>query len=76
MRIEKIFYAREIEVKGKMEEKTEWRGQSESHRGGKEKRNGRLVGAAETSRELSEWPRLQRKNFNMLSLLKWKGATK
>ena len=33
-------------------------------------RRERLVGAAETSKELAEWPRLQRKNLNILSLLK------
>ena len=37
-----------------------------------EKRNGRLVGAAETSTELAEWRRLQRKNLNILGLLKTK----
>ena len=39
---------------------------------GEEKRNGRLVGAAETSKELAEWPRLQRKNLSILGLLKRK----
>ena len=38
--------------------------------GQKEKRNGRLVGAAETSKELAEWRRPQRKNVNKLSLPK------
>ena len=37
-----------------------------------EKRNGRLVGAADTSKELAEWRRLQRKNLNKLSQLKRK----
>ena len=31
-----------------------------------EKRNGRLVGAAETSGELAKWRRLQRKNLSKL----------
>ena len=38
-----------------------------------EKRNGRLVGAAETSEELAEWRWLQQKNFNILGLPKKKG---
>ena len=45
---------RELEVKGKMEKRTKWQGQSESRRGGGEKRNGRLVGTAETSEEHKE----------------------
>ena len=49
-----------------MEERTGWRGQNESQIGGEEKRNGRLVGVAETSKERAEWRRLQRKNFNKL----------
>ena len=64
--------ATEFEVKGKMEERTEWRGQNESQIGGEEKRNGRLVGAAETSKERAEWRRLQRKNLNILGVLKRK----
>ena len=36
------------------------------------KRSGRLVGAAETSKERAEWRRLQRKNLNILGLLKRK----
>ena len=55
-----------------MEERTGWRGQNESQTGGKEKRNGRLVGAAETSKERAEWRRLQQKNFNILGMLKRK----
>ena len=55
-----------------MEERTEWRGQNESQIGGKEKKNGRLVGAAETSKERAEWRRLQRKNWNILGLPKRK----
>ena len=39
-------------------------------RRGEEKRNGRLVGAAETSKERAEWHRLQQKNLNILGLLK------
>ena len=34
-----------------MEERTGWRGQNESQIIGEEKKNGRLVGAAETSKE-------------------------
>ena len=37
-----------------------------------EKRNGRLVSAAETSKELAEEPRLQRKNLSILGLPKRK----
>ena len=55
-----------------MEERTAWRGQNESQIGGEEKRNGRLVGASETSKERAEWRRLQRKNLNRLGLLKRK----
>ena len=55
-----------------MEERTGWRGQNESQIVGEEKRNGRLVGAAETSKGRAEWRRLQRKNLNMLGLLKRK----
>ena len=47
------------------------RGQSESQR--KEKRNGRLVYAAEISEKLAERPRLQQKNLNILGLAKKKG---
>ena len=46
-----------------MEERTGWRGQNESQTGGEEKRNGRLVGAAETSKERAEWCRLQQKKL-------------
>ena len=45
---------------------------NESQIVGEEKRNGRLVGAAETSKERAEWHRLQRKNLNKLDLLKMK----
>ena len=55
-----------------MEERTGRRGQNESQIVGEEKRNGRLVGAAETSKECAGWRRLQRKNFNKLGLLKRK----
>ena len=48
--------AREIEVKGKVDEKTQWRGQNESRR--EDKRNGRLVGTAKTSQNLAQWQRL------------------
>ena len=37
-----------------------------------EKRNDRLVGAAETSKECAEWRRLQQKNWSILGLLKRK----
>ena len=53
-----------------MEERTGWRGQNKSQIVGEEKRNGRLVGAAETSKERAEWCRLQRKNWNILGLPK------
>ena len=55
-----------------MEERTGWRGQNESHLVGEEKRNDRLVGAAETSKEHAEWRRLQQKNWSILGLLKRK----
>ena len=58
----------EFKVKGKMEEKTEWRGQSDKQIGGEEIRSGRLVGVAETSKELAEWRRLQRKNLIIMSV--------
>ena len=44
----------------------------ESDRRRRQKRNGRLVGDAETSKESAEWRRLQRKNLNILGLLKRK----
>ena len=59
-----------------MEKTTEWRGQNGSQIG-EEKINGRLVGAAETSKKRAEWRRLQRKNLNTLGLLKrkeWPGC--
>ena len=37
-----------------------------------EKRSGKLVGAAETSKEYAEWRRLQRKNLSILGMLKRK----
>ena len=55
-----------------MEERTGWRGQNESQIVGEEKRNGRLVDTAETSKERAEWPRLQRKNWSILGLPKRK----
>ena len=55
--------AREFEIKGKMEERTGWRGQNESEIGEDEKRNGKLVDAAESSKELAEGHRLQQKNL-------------
>ena len=55
-----------------MEQRTGWRGQNESQIVGEEKKNGRLVDAAETSKERSEWRRLQRKNLNIHCLPKRK----
>ena len=55
-----------------MEERTGWQGQNESQTGKEEKKNGRLVGVAETSKERAEWRRLQRKNWNKLGLPKRK----
>ena len=55
-----------------MEERTGWRGQSESQTGGEEKKNGRLYGVAKTSKERAEWRRLQRKNLSTLGLPKRK----
>ena len=55
-----------------MEERTGWRGQNESQIIGEEKRNGRLVRAAETSKERAEWRRLQRRNLSILGLPKRK----
>ena len=62
----------EIEVKGKMKERTGWQRQSESQIRGEDKRNGRLVGAGETSKELAQWHRLQQKNLSVLGVLKKK----
>ena len=62
-------FATEFEIRAKMEERTGWRGQNESQKEGEEKKNGRLVGAAETSKERAGWRRLQRKNLNILGLL-------
>ena len=53
-----------------MEERTKWQEQSESQIEGEEMRSGRLVDAAETSKERAEWRRLQRKNLSILGLLK------
>ena len=55
-----------------MEERTGWQGQNESQIVGEDKKNGRLVGAAETSKERAEWHRLQRKNLSILGLPKRK----
>ena len=55
-----------------MEERTGWRGQNESQIIGEEKKNGRLVGSAETSKERAKWRRLQQKNLNILGLRKRK----
>ena len=54
-----------------MEERTGWRGRRESEIE-EEERSDRIVGAAETSRELAEWCRLQQKNLSILGLLKRK----
>ena len=59
-------------MKGKMEERTGWLEQNESQIIEEEKRNGRLVGTAATSKECAEWRRLQRKNLNILDLPKRK----
>ena len=64
--------ATEFEITGKMEERTGWRGQNESQTEKEEKRNGRLVGGAETSKKRAEWHRLQRKNWSKLGLPKRK----
>ena len=52
-----------------MEERTGWQGQNESQITG-EKKDGRLVGAAETSKEYAEWRRLQQRNLSILGLPK------
>ena len=64
--------ATEFEMRRKIEGRTGRRGQNESQIVGEEKKNGRLVGVAETSKERSEWRRLQRKNLNILGLPKKK----
>ena len=55
-----------------MVERTRLRGQNKNQTGEEEKKNGRHVGAAETSKEHAEWCRLQQKNLNKLGLLKRK----
>ena len=55
-----------------MKERTRWRGQNESQIIGEDKRNGRLYGVAETSKERAEWRRLQWKNWSKLGLPKRK----
>ena len=55
-----------------MEERTGWRRWNESQIVGEEKKNGRLVGASEISKERAEWRRLQQKNLNTLCLPKRK----
>ena len=55
-----------------MEEKTGWRGQNEIQIIEEEKRSGRLVGAAETSKERAEWRKPRWKNLSILGLLKRK----
>ena len=61
-------------MRGKMEERTGWRGQNESQIVREEKRNGRLVGVAETSKERAELRRLQPKNWNILACQKGKSG--
>ena len=63
--------ATEFETRGKMEERTGWRGQNESQTE-EEKKNGSLYGVAETSEKRAEWRRLQRKNLTILGLPKRK----
>ena len=48
------------------------RGQNESQIGGEKKRSGRLIGAAETSKDRAEWRRFHQRNLNILCLLKRK----
>ena len=55
-----------------MEERTGWRGKDESQIVGEQKRNGRLYGAAEISKECAEWSRLQQINLSTLGLPKRK----
>ena len=55
-----------------MKERSGWQGQSESQIVGEEKRNSKLVGAAETSKERAGWRKLQRKYLSILGLLKRK----
>ena len=62
----------EFEIKEKMEERTGWQEQNESHIVGEEKKNDRLVDAAETSKERAQWCRFQRKNLSILGLPKRK----
>ena len=64
--------ATKIEIRGKMEETTGWRGRNKSQIEEEEKRNGRVVGAAETIRDRGKWRTFQRKNLNILGLLKRK----
>ena len=59
-------------MRGKIGERTGWRGQNENQIIREEKSSGRLVGAAETSKEHAKWCRLQRKNLNILGLPKRK----
>ena len=63
--------ATEFQVKGKTEERTEWRGQNESQILRKEKRSNRIVSAAETNKERAEWCRLQQKNLNIIKRKEW-----
>ena len=49
----------EFEIRGNMEERTGWSAQNESQIVEEKRRNGRLVGATETSKERAKWRRLQ-----------------
>ena len=55
-----------------MTEKIRWRRHTENQIVGEEKRNGRLVAAAETSKEHAKWRRFQQKNLSILGLVKKK----
>ena len=55
-----------------MEKRTGWQEQNESQIVGEQKRNGRLIGADETSKNRGEWHRLQQKNLSIPGLPKAK----
>ena len=54
-----------------MEKRTGWQGQNESQIGGEEKRNGRRLGAAETSKAC-RMAQASAENLSILGLLKRK----
>ena len=58
-----------------MEERIGWQEQNKSQIEGEEKRSGRFVGAAETSKEHAEWRRFQQRNLNILGLMKKSGLS-